>query len=205
MRPRRVLGIIAGAALLAGAGEAAAAERVSVAAAGTSLTAALADVARQAGLAVHGGALGGETAIAIELTDVPVEAALARLLRGGSYVLGYSGDRLSDVWVLSAPPGAPVARPARAPQSPPASRLERLTSGAAVATAVLVGQALRDPEPVVRAEALARLPMDALGKDTVRAALADPHPEVRALAHRLLGRAEAPAAADGPEQKERRR
>jgi hypothetical protein len=187
-----VIGLIAAAALLAGAGAAAAAERVSVAAAGTSLAAALADVAGQAGLAVHGGALGRETAVAIELTDVPVEVALARLLRGGSYVLGYAGDRLSDVWVLSAPLGAPAARPARAPEPAPAGRLEWLTSGPAVTPAVLVVYALRDPEPVVRAEALARLPMDALGKDTVRAALADPDPDVRALAHRLLGQGQTP-------------
>jgi hypothetical protein len=180
------LGLLAVAALAPG-DAAAATARVSVAAAETSLTAALADVARQAGLTVHG-VPAGETAVAVELTDVPVEAALARLLRGGSYVLGYAGDRVSDVWVLSAPVGLTAARPARATRPDLASRLARLSPEMAAAPAVLVGHALRDPEPSIRAEALARLPMDGLGLDTVRAALADPDPGVRALANRLLGR-----------------
>jgi hypothetical protein len=220
MRPRRILALLAAAAVAAAAGRVAAADRVTVVAHDATLVRVVADVARQARLTIHGGVPGGDVPVAIELADVPVEAALARLLRGGSYVLGYSDGRLSDVWLVSAPETPPAAvtrtaapRPARKPAEDalrrgladpsPAARLAWLAAGQPVPAPILAEHALRDPEPAVRAEALARLSAhDAFGADVLRAATADPDPEVRALAHGLLGRPRPSAADDGPERRE---
>jgi hypothetical protein len=229
---RRLGGALVGLTVLLGAGAGAADEppapfmvttrggRLTVTASDAVLVDLVTEVAHRAGMRVQGTTRLGPRRIAVAFQDLPVEAALARVLAGFSYVVVVGGGEApGEVRIVgeTAPPAggtpAPAAESARAPVVAPPEGVAQLLDavadpeqavrldaigrlgqlGRAAPMDELVGRGLAHPDPVTRLAVLTaglRLPPDVL----VEHALHDAAPGVRAEALAQLPRFERAAA-----------
>jgi HEAT repeats len=149
------------------------ADRLTVKAQRAPISLLLADISRQAGVAIHGSAPLQGLTISINLEDVPLDQGLRHLVADvdAFFFYGSTPERpawLRAVWVY--PKGA-------------GARLEPVPSEMWAST-VELEQSLLDPDPEVRAEAMETL-VDRKGEkatDAVRQMLSDPDDYVRARA-----------------------
>jgi hypothetical protein len=182
---------------------------------GAPLDCVLAEVAALVGMEIRGG--GGEAIVSSDLVDLPLAAALARLLGSRSYFLQLEGDRPLRLTFLgsSDPPRSPPATRPGASEVAPALRrallddpdvgsrqkaLERVEAMPRLPAELIASVAEQDFDPSMRRRALDLLAARAGGDPAGRVAAEvlvrnDPDPAVREAAAAVLRANAAPSTA----------